>query len=482
MAPTSTTTSTIAREYLRVSVDKSGRERSPEEQHADNERAAADHRWALGDPYRDVGSASRYANSNSRPGFERLVADLKAGQFGAGVLVLWEASRGSRRLSEWASFIETCEDAGVRLHVTTHGRTYDPANARDRRTLQEDGTDSEYESAKTSARALRATAAAAADGRPHGRVPYSYRRRYNPDTGRLDRQEIEPVEAAVVRELFDRLERGHSLRAIARDLEARGVRSRRGKVFSPEHLRSLALNNAYRKKRTHRGTLTNATWPAIVPERQWLAVNRRLSDPARRTTKPGGAKHLLSMIARCDVCSGPMTVRVRRGLREYRCHDHSHLHVPADDLDAYATAAILGYLTRPDNLERLVAPDAGDEALEAVRTEIAQLRAELDDLADKLGRSEISATLAARSEPQILDRLRQAEARETDLTTPSVLRGIMGPGDDIRNRWDLAPISARREVARLVLSPELLGELRITRSPSPGHRTDITDRVTWRRR
>jgi hypothetical protein len=67
MAPTSTTTSTIAREYLRVSVDKSGRERSPEEQHADNERAAADHRWALGDPYRDVGSASRYATGTSRP-------------------------------------------------------------------------------------------------------------------------------------------------------------------------------------------------------------------------------------------------------------------------------------------------------------------------------------------------------------------------------------------------------------------------------
>jgi DNA invertase Pin-like site-specific DNA recombinase len=89
--------------------------------------------------------------------------------------VRWEASRGSRRLSEWARFIELCEVADVRIHVTTHGRTYDPANARDRRTLQEDGTDSEYESAKTSARARRSTAAAAAKGQPHGRVPYGSR-------------------------------------------------------------------------------------------------------------------------------------------------------------------------------------------------------------------------------------------------------------------------------------------------------------------
>jgi site-specific DNA recombinase len=146
-------------------------------------------------------------------------------------------------------------------------------------------TDSEYESAKISARSRRA-----ADGRPHGRVPYGYRRRYDPVTGRLAGQEIEPVEAAVVLELYDRPERGHSLWAIARDLEARGVRSRTGRVFSPEHLRSLTLADAYRAKRIHHGTLTDATWPAIVPDPQWLAVHRRLSDPARVTTRPGRAR------------------------------------------------------------------------------------------------------------------------------------------------------------------------------------------------
>jgi hypothetical protein len=271
--------------------------------------------------------------------------------------------------------------------VTTHGRTYDPANARDRRTLQEDGTNSEYESAKTSARARRSTAAAAAKGQPHGRVPYGYRRRYHPDTGRLAAQEPEPVEAAVVRELFDRLERGHSLRAIARDLETRGVRSRTGKIFSPEHLRSLAVTDAYRGKRIHRGTFTDAAWPAIVPERQWLAVNHRLSDPGRRTTKPGGAKHLLSMIARCDVCSGPLAAHYRRGPRQYVCHERSHVRVDADDLDAYATGAMLAYLSRPDNVERLVAPEAGDERLAAVRPEL------LDQAVRRL--QEVSAQLDA---------------------------------------------------------------------------------------
>ena len=55
------TESVVAREYQRVSFDKSGRERSQDEQHGDNERAAQRFGWALGKPYRDTGSASRYA-------------------------------------------------------------------------------------------------------------------------------------------------------------------------------------------------------------------------------------------------------------------------------------------------------------------------------------------------------------------------------------------------------------------------------------
>ena len=41
-------------------------------------------------------------------GFAGLLADLDADRFGAGVLVLWESSRGSRKVSEWCALIEAC--------------------------------------------------------------------------------------------------------------------------------------------------------------------------------------------------------------------------------------------------------------------------------------------------------------------------------------------------------------------------------------
>ncbi|MDQ2789205.1 MAG: recombinase family protein [Actinomycetota bacterium] len=55
---------------------------------------------------------------------------------------------------------------------------------------------------------------------------------FDPQTRQLIAQEPEPAEAPVVAELYRRLVAGHSLRAIARDFEARGLRTRSGLVFS----------------------------------------------------------------------------------------------------------------------------------------------------------------------------------------------------------------------------------------------------------
>ncbi len=49
----------------------------------------------------------------------------------------------------------------------------------------------------------------------------------------------------MVAELCTRLRHGHSLRAIARDFEARGVRTRTGKLFDAQPLRDLALRPIY---------------------------------------------------------------------------------------------------------------------------------------------------------------------------------------------------------------------------------------------
>ena len=76
------TTPKTGREYLRVSLDRSGRARSVEEQHDDNAKAAADRGITLGKHYVDNSvSASRYS-TKSRDGFKDLMTDLDKGRFG----------------------------------------------------------------------------------------------------------------------------------------------------------------------------------------------------------------------------------------------------------------------------------------------------------------------------------------------------------------------------------------------------------------
>lgn len=492
MTPAITSTATAtAREFLRVSIDRSGREKSQDEQHDDNKRAADAQGWRLSAAYRETGSASRYA-TKARTKFASLLADLGSGGFNAQILIVWESSRSSRQVGEWVALVEACERAGVGIFVTSDSRLYDPAEPRDRRSLLEDAVDSEYESAKISKRAKRATAAGAVAGRPHGRCRYGYRRTYDPATGRLAAEVAERAEAKVVRELFKRLYAGHSLRSIAADFGERGIRTRSDLVFSAQHLRSLALNPAYAGQRVHdpkrRGgrlsadaVYTVAAWPALVKHDVFLAVVAKLTAPERVTTRGGRAVHLTSMVGRCDVCGGPLSVRNNRG-PEYRCRDGGHVRIGRGELDAFVETVIWAYLEDPRNAEWLAARDNGPE-VQAARDLVTDIKKEHRDLAGEVGANRLSAALAALAEPPILQRLREAREALRVLETPSALSGLIGPGVDVRRRWKAAPISARRDVVRLLMSPEVIGELRVTHTPRRGRGQLVTvdERVVWRR-
>jgi DNA invertase Pin-like site-specific DNA recombinase len=488
-----TTTMQTGREYLRVSKDSSGRARSIDEQHHDNCRAGEAHGFTLaGEPYSDLSlSASRYARK-PRGDFARLLADLHTGRFAADLLVLWESSRGSRRVGEWATLVDLLEDAHVRVHVTTHRRTYDPANARDRRSMMEDAVDAEYASGKASDAICRATKATADRGEPHSRAAFGYRRTYDPQTRRLVSQEPEPGEAAVVREIFTRLRHGDTLRAISRDLGARGVTTRAGKQFSPQTVRSLALRPVYAGLRVHvpggdgryhgsLDTLTTGTWPALVDLETFTAVRALLLSPDRRTSRPGRGKWLLSMIARCDVCGAALTATYRFGPRQYVCRSKACVRLGADGLDAYVTEAIIAYLARDDVIAglRTVPDDSGE--LAQVTGELETARAELAGWRNLARQRKVTAESFAEIEPGIVAAITSLETREAELRTPPALL-VIPPGKDAARRWAAAEMPARRQVARLLLSPAYLGALRVTRTPKPGSQpADAADRVVWLR-
>ncbi|OQO89895.1 hypothetical protein B1813_18815 [Saccharomonospora piscinae] len=481
--------------YLRVSTDTSGREKSPHEQSDDLARDAEHQQWTVHpDPYRDVGSASRYARG-TRDGYERLVDDLRADRFGAGILGLWESSRGSRRVGEWAVLLDLLEDRGVRVWVHTHGRLYDPANGRDRRTMLEDAVDSEYESSKTSERLRRDAAALAREGRPTGRIPYGYERVYDVRGGKrvIVEQRPHPVEAEHVRELYRRLLAGDTFLAIEEDWARRGITTRYGKRWTNTHLASLALSPTNAGLRLHApgargrrhmgmGTVTKGQWPPLVDEADFLTVQRMLRDPARRTWRPGGARHWLSRIAVCGPCGRPLTVIERRGADRYRCGRGCVL-VRKDQLDGWVESVLLEYLARPDVHAAISAHRSGaDDELARLDTEIARLRLEMAEAERSDPESVHEARILAKLVERLAGQITDLEARQAELSTPSVLHGLVGEG--AADRWAATDIHVRREVARAVFSPEWLGVVRVMRSATRGrHRVPapVSDRVVFDR-
>lgn len=485
------------REYLRVSQDESGNERSPKQQHGDHAIDAKREGFDLhSSPYGDVGSAS--PGSKERVDFERMLADLRCGTFDADGLCLWEGSRGSRRVSEWALLIELLAELGKFVWIHTHHRLYDMRNARDRRTLQEEAVDAEYETAKTSERLRRDAAAHAAAGGASGRVSYGLKREFDPKTGKLVGRVKDPVAAGHVETLlFKPFVAGVPLKQIERDWGKRGIVNGVGNPFTAEQLRQMLRNRQYIAERVHipgrqarwwmypdEARISKGNWPAIVTREVFFEAQAILDDPARKTTRPGRGIHELSLIGKCDVCSSYLRACKKRGKPGYQCMTKGCVTVRKDELDAVARERIVAYLSSREVYAGLLrAEERDEEELKRVRAELVEARAEHQALKTAVKAKRLSIAFAADVEPDLAQRVVDLTAREDALTTPPVLRGWLGSRADVEARWKAASTQTRRQIAKLVLTPRIAGELRVKRSPLAGRAAamvPVKDRVRFR--
>lgn len=511
-----TATATLTgREYLRVSFDHSGFERSNDDQHADNTDVAEDFGIVLGDAYKDVGSASRFA-AKERDDFVRLMGDLRRGSFGADILMMWEGSRGSRKPREWLDLIDVCQERGVKILITTHRRIYDLDQWRDRHALQEDALKAAAASEETSERVTRTLNRNAEKGKPHGLIPYGYRRTYvkvRNTKGRLvtrpEAQLPEPTEALNVIDLFVSLRDGRSFAAISEDWAKRGITSRDGVPFSPQSLSQMARKTSYIGKRVRTQTVqdketgkrrktvvgeVDAAWPVVADfdgspmsaeefETLFHEVQAMLKDPQRRTNPGGGAKHEFTMTMRCDVCGGPITVTAHlsaEGAQVYACRDKGCVRLSNKaGLDDYLTRHVLGWLSRPDVYERIGTGDDGTE-LRTARAQLVAKRAALEETRTAEPETLAEERRLARREERLEAEVKELEDRERSLTQPNPLETLFpkGPADTVAARWEATDIAARRAIVALLLAPDVLGEVRLKRVADSASEA-VRDRIRW---
>lgn len=425
-----------------------------------------------------------------RPGWDRLVALVAAGD--VDVVAVWESSRSTRRLAQWAAFRDLCIDRGV-MWLTRDG-LIDPDTGSSRLSGGVAALVAESESVNLSDRVRRTTRAKASEGRPHGRERYGYARQYDPRTGALVGVQIEPSEAAVIRRLVDGALAGVPLRALARALNAEGIPApgdavnvRRGlpshgSLWATRTIRYLLLSRDYTGVRVHRTrkrfdprTVVDvaehaAVWPALITDDEHRNLTALLTDPTRNTRGDAdGRRHLLSGVLRCNRCGAAMrsVTQPRPGCavqRYYICAGSGcrGTSIRQDDTDALITRVVLARLARPD--AALTPPDPSAPDRDAARRTIDSAAARLDELAAAFADGSITLAAYTAAERALADRVETAEA-ELRAARPTAIPPAFRAAVDPSVVWEAADVETRHAVITSLISRVVVGPGRKGRLP-----------------
>ncbi|HZM75187.1 MAG TPA: recombinase family protein [Candidatus Limnocylindrales bacterium] len=458
--------------YERASQDKKGQGKSVKDQRVLNHSEVARHGWRLAESFADNDrSATRYAKKE-RPEFELLMERIRTGT--DDVLVVWEIARKERDLAVYVQIRDLCYEVGLNFWLVG-GQLFDLRDKNDRMFLGFQAVQAEFQGDYIRDNVKRGIDGAAAAGRPHGKLTYGYERVYDSKTKAFLRQQSDEevhdatgadgttstyTKAGIVREIFDKVASGVPLITIEEDLNHRGVPSSQGKRWLRGIIRKIAMNPAYIGKRVLRGEIVgDGQWPALVdPETFWACV-RLLEDPSRTTTRAGRAVHLLSYLAKCDVCGGPLSIqrqhRQRGGTVELlSCLKKRCTSVIKQVLDEYIERIVVGWLTRPEVHEALHRT-FDDQGVAQARAEAEQLRAELEQWRQMAEARQVTPVSFARMETKLLADIDRAEARAKDAALPPVLRGWLGP--HAAADWArLDGVAVKREIIREILDVRLL--------------------------
>ncbi|MGH8836793.1 MAG: recombinase family protein, partial [Actinomycetes bacterium] len=244
--------------YSRISDDRAGRGLGVARQREDCAKLVADRSWELVASLKD-NDRSAYTGK-PRKEYVRLLELVRADALD--VIVAWHPDRLHRSPSELEDFISLIEAHGVSV-VTCQAGQWDLGTPAGRMVARQIGAVSRYESEHKSDRVRRALEQRAEMGRPHGRVPYGWRRVEGRDV-------VDQDQAGIIREIAGRIISGDSLRSITADLNARGVLSPTGKTWGKQMLRHVVLRERNVGLRTHRGqVIGDGDWPPILDRGQW---------------------------------------------------------------------------------------------------------------------------------------------------------------------------------------------------------------------
>jgi site-specific DNA recombinase len=353
--------------YARISSDRDNMRQGTRDQLQRCQDRCREQNWQIVGPYEDNNRTAADPDK-SRPEYDRMLADARAGQFDR-VVVSW-ADRLYRQPAELETFVTDMVAAGVTRVTVLHG-------------------DPDIDAVMM----LRIMTAVAANYVEVGRVKMKDRKDQHAREGRSsggprafgferDRETVRESEAMLIREAADRVLSGETVYSIAKDWNRRGLPPVvRGSKRATGGWAPTTIARVLRAPRTtglreHQGKVVGtATWAPILDRKTWERVCSTLKTTGRQTRQTTRS-YLLRGIAVCEC--GRLLAGSAERKPYYRCAKSAKVGgkngcgmiITAQFVDDYVTWLVCDVLDA-DGLTDVVHGET-----ESVQLEIEQLVAE----------------------------------------------------------------------------------------------------------
>ncbi len=329
--------------------------------------------WELVSERYDDGGFS--GGNMERPGLKRLMADVAAGK--VDIILVYKIDRLTRSLADFAKIVDVLDTAKASFVSIT--QSFNTTTSMGRLTLNMLLSFAQFEREVTGERIRDKIAASKRKGMwMGGPLPLGY----DVENRRLI---VNPTEAELVRQIYQRYLELGSVVELADDLNAKGYKTkvqprasgphRGGCAFRRGTLYHLLSNPIYRGKIVHKGEVYPGEHEAIVPEDLFEAVQDKLRAKASGTSRrlKGQQPSLLTGILEDSAGRAMTPSHASKGkAKRYRYYvtrpdqttDDPAYRVSAHDLEQIVTTKLAAYFAAPSNIACLAPADIEAHALQ----------------------------------------------------------------------------------------------------------------------
>jgi site-specific DNA recombinase len=410
---------------------------------------------ALPDRYDDGG----YTGGNTeRPALNRLMADIAAGKVDC--VVVYKVDRLSRSLFDFARIMDHFEQNNVSFVAVT--QQFNTTTSMGRLTLNILLSFAQFEREIIAERTRDKLSAARKKGKWIGGMPpFGYD--VAAEGGRLV---VNPEEAEQVRQMFQLYLQQQSLGELARQLDARGWRTkswttkkgkaREGRSWTKWRLHRLLTNMVYLGKVPFHGHVYEGEHEAIIDSDNWQKVQVMLRHNGRNGGRDVRNKFgaLLKGLMWCAACDAPMnhamTTSHNRRYRYYVCsraqkRGWAHCEtksIPAAEVERFVVDRIRDIGSDPallrDTLNAVtLTRESGLEALWAeqkrLKAELQGLSAEERDAISHASENGVAGAILSDRLADIQERAQSVERRQTEIREEILAtQGMLLDEDDLK--------------------------------------------------